>query len=355
MKRRTYGNCYFYSSSFAMERLLQVYSLRLCLNGIAIATSTAVMLLSSQSAWGQSFAEVADAGLSSPSIADPEVFNAEVANAELSDAELSDAERPDAEVFNAEVFNAEIADAEQLQRPAPTGNAADSYVLPNVITRPAESVEPAAEPTKPLATESTPEPTLTDSLSDAQPAPTAAAALSPEQLLTPIQLGATGRGNSSALQALVLPFIPDLPTLEDEHRFIPEPNPAAVISLVIRLRDRKVYVYNRDEIQASFPIAIGRSGWETPTGEHEVLQMVEDPAWQNPFTGDVIPAGPDNPLGVRWIGFWTDGQNHIGFHGTPNESSVGQAASHGCIRMYNRDVVQLFELVEVGTPVTVEP
>lgn len=154
----------------------------------------------------------------------------------------------------------------------------------------------------------------------------------------------------------VVPAIepPPLPSLGEPEQFLPVPS--VVIELVIRLSDRKVYVYEGEDLKASFPIAIGRSGWETPTGDHEVLQMIEDPAWENPFTGDVIPGGDlENPLGRRWIGFWTDGTNFIGFHGTPNEESVGTAASHGCIRMYNQDVMALFEMVEVGTRVTVVP
>jgi hypothetical protein len=127
------------------------------------------------------------------------------------------------------------------------------------------------------------------------------------------------------------------------------------IRLVIRLSERRVFVYRGRSIETSYPIAIGRQGWETPTGTYEVLNMVANPEWQNPFTGAVIPAGPSNPLGERWIGFWTDGSNFIGFHGTPNEASVGTAASHGCIRMYNHHVRQLFEKVALGTPVIVEP
>lgn len=170
-------------------------------------------------------------------------------------------------------------------------------------------------------------------------------------LLTPAEVELPSDEQSS-LQAILGERFPDLPTLDHLDQL---PDPVAKIELVIRLRDRKVYVYERDQVKATFPIAIGRSGWETPTGEHQILQMIKDPSWQNPFNGTVIPAGPDNPLGTRWIGFWTDGQNYIGFHGTPNENSVGTAASHGCIRMYNRDVVQLFEMVEVGTVVRVEP
>ena len=131
--------------------------------------------------------------------------------------------------------------------------------------------------------------------------------------------------------------------------------PETPLRLVIRLSDRRVYVYRGDTVETSFPVAIGRDGWDTPTGEFEVFSMLEDPGWTNPFTDEVFPPGPDNPLGERWIAFWTDGTNQIGFHGTPNRDSVGEAASHGCVRLYNEDVRALYELVSIGTSVTVEP
>ena len=131
--------------------------------------------------------------------------------------------------------------------------------------------------------------------------------------------------------------------------------PNEKIYLVIRLSDRRVYVYQDDQLKTSYPIAIGREGWETPTGTHKVIQKIPNPSWKHPFTGEIIPPGPENPLGKRWIGFWTDGTNYIGFHGTPKEETVGQAASHGCVRMLNQDVLALFEKVGIGTIVVVEP
>ena len=131
--------------------------------------------------------------------------------------------------------------------------------------------------------------------------------------------------------------------------------PEVPVRLVIRLSDRRVYVYRGDAIEKSYPVAIGRAGWETPTGEFQVFSMLENPGWTNPFTDEVFPPGPENPLGERWIAFWTDGTNQIGFHGTPSRDSVGEAASHGCIRMYNEDVSELYQLVSIGTMVTVEP
>ncbi len=129
----------------------------------------------------------------------------------------------------------------------------------------------------------------------------------------------------------------------------------ASLRLVLRLSQRRVYVYQDQQILVSYPVAIGRRGWETPTGQYQVIQKISHPIWQHPFTGEVVPPGPENPLGIRWIGFWTDGTNYIGFHGTPNEETVGQAISHGCVRMFNQDVLALFETVKLGTPVIVEP
>jgi lipoprotein-anchoring transpeptidase ErfK/SrfK len=126
-----------------------------------------------------------------------------------------------------------------------------------------------------------------------------------------------------------------------------------VVSLVLKLKERRVYVYKGDKLLKRYPVAVGKKGWETPTGEWQVMEKIRNPAWTSFKTGEVFPAGVENPLGSRWIGFWTDGQDVIGFHGTPNVKSIGTAASHGCVRMRNRDVKALFPLVKVGTVVKV--
>jgi lipoprotein-anchoring transpeptidase ErfK/SrfK len=123
--------------------------------------------------------------------------------------------------------------------------------------------------------------------------------------------------------------------------------------LVIDLSDRRVYVYQTSQVIASFPLAVGKKGWETPLGNFEVIHMQLHPVWKHPITGKIFESGPDSPLGDRWIGFWSDGHNEIGFHGTPDDSLVGTAVSHGCLRMRNPDVRMLYEKVKVGTPVEV--
>jgi L,D-transpeptidase ErfK/SrfK len=123
--------------------------------------------------------------------------------------------------------------------------------------------------------------------------------------------------------------------------------------LVLNLKQRRLYVYQGQKIITSYPVAIGRRGWETPTGKFTVIQMVREPVWEHPFTGQLVSSGKNNPLGARWIGFWTDGKNFIGFHGTPQENLIGRAVSHGCVRMRDRDIKALFEKVQIGTSVTV--
>lgn len=123
--------------------------------------------------------------------------------------------------------------------------------------------------------------------------------------------------------------------------------------VVVVLSDRRVYVYRYNEVIASYPIAVGKKGWETPTGSFEVMHMQHHPIWRHPITGKVFEAGTDSPLGDRWVGFWSDGRNEIGFHGTPDIDLVGAAVSHGCLRMRNPDVRSLYDKVSLGTPVLV--
>lgn len=125
--------------------------------------------------------------------------------------------------------------------------------------------------------------------------------------------------------------------------------------LMIDLSDRRVYVYREGQLVTSYPIATGQTGWETPLGSFQVLEMQRDPKWQHPITGEVIAPGSANPLGKRWIGFLDEGRAHIGFHGTNQEELIGQAVSHGCIRMRNRDVMALYNQVALGTSVDVRP
>jgi lipoprotein-anchoring transpeptidase ErfK/SrfK len=125
------------------------------------------------------------------------------------------------------------------------------------------------------------------------------------------------------------------------------------VHLLLKLGERRVYVYRGEKLLTKYPVAVGKKKWETPQGKWTVELMLKNPGWTNFKTGEQLAPGPDNPLGQRWIGFWNDGKDEIGFHGTTNLSSIGKAASHGCVRMSNKNVKELFKIVKVGTVVQV--
>jgi lipoprotein-anchoring transpeptidase ErfK/SrfK len=146
-----------------------------------------------------------------------------------------------------------------------------------------------------------------------------------------------------------------LPPLGEATTYLPEQATYLPIRLVVKLSKRRVYVYKGKAAVASYPIAVGKPGWETPLGDYQVFNMEKNPIFKSFKSGRIVNPGPENPLGVRWIGIWTDGKTQLGFHGTNEPELIGQAVSHGCMRMHNKDVMALFEQVAIGTPVKVEP
>lgn len=115
-------------------------------------------------------------------------------------------------------------------------------------------------------------------------------------------------------------------------------------------------LYHNMEVVKRYPVAVGMPSWPTPTGEFKIVSKQKNPAWINPGSSwaanmpKYIPPGPGNPLGTRALALNASG---VLIHGTSNIWSIGTPASHGCIRMYMRDVEDLFERVEVGTPVII--
>lgn len=118
--------------------------------------------------------------------------------------------------------------------------------------------------------------------------------------------------------------------------------------VVVSIPDRKLAVLEDGDVIASFPIAVGAPESPSPTGEFQIVSRVANPTYYRP--GTVIPSGKDNPVGTRWIGL---SQKGYGIHGTNAPKSVGHAASHGCIRLRNRDVERLFSLLQVGDVVQI--
>ena len=125
--------------------------------------------------------------------------------------------------------------------------------------------------------------------------------------------------------------------------------------VVLRIEERRVYLYSGEMLVSSYPVAVGTAETPTPQGDFSVGTMIVNPVWQSPWTNEVHDPGPDSALGVRWIGFADSEAGSFGFHGTPTIESIGTAASNGCVRMRNEDITALFAAVSIGTPVTVEP
>ena len=113
-------------------------------------------------------------------------------------------------------------------------------------------------------------------------------------------------------------------------------------------------LYRDLELTRTYTVAVGAEGLETPEGTYEIQAMEEEPTWYVPesdwagdLAGQVIPPGPDNPIKARWMAIFEG----AGIHGTEETSSLGSAASHGCVRMAIADVEELYDEVEVGTPI----
>ena len=132
---------------------------------------------------------------------------------------------------------------------------------------------------------------------------------------------------------------------------------ATPVAVTVSRAERRVRVFRRGELVKSYRVAVGQPKYPTPTGQFAVQVKEVDPVWNVPqaeWAGDLagksIPSGdPRNPLLARWIAF----AGSVGFHGTQSVDSIGTAASHGCIRMTKADVIDLYERVDVGTPVLV--
>lgn len=117
----------------------------------------------------------------------------------------------------------------------------------------------------------------------------------------------------------------------------------------------RLRLFKRLKMAKAYPIALGQAGLETPAGLYSIANKAVNPAWTVPnsswagsLAGQVIPGGtPQNPLKARWLGVY-DG---VGVHGTSDRGSIGTNASHGCIRMYIEDVIELYDQVPVGAPI----
>ncbi|GAE25549.1 protein erfK/srfK precursor [Halalkalibacter wakoensis JCM 9140] len=105
----------------------------------------------------------------------------------------------------------------------------------------------------------------------------------------------------------------------------------------VSVDNRSLTLRKDNAIQKQYPIAVGRILHETPIGNFIIINKAPNPG---------------GPFGTMWMSL---SKQHYGIHGTNDPSSIGQAVSRGCIRMYNQDVEELASIVPIGTPVTIQP
>lgn len=113
--------------------------------------------------------------------------------------------------------------------------------------------------------------------------------------------------------------------------------------VVVSIPDRKLALLENDQVVSIYPVAVGASVSPSPVGTFTIVNRVSNPTYYKP--GKIVGPGRANPIGTRWIGLSAKG---YGIHGTDAPASIGFAKSHGCIRLRNQDVEQLFARVRSG-------
>jgi len=122
--------------------------------------------------------------------------------------------------------------------------------------------------------------------------------------------------------------------------------PRSARRIVVSITDRKLAVIEADRVVKIFPTAVGAPASPSPVGVYKIVTSIPEPTWY--YKGKIVGPGKTNPLGTRWLGLSIKG---YGIHGTNVPSSIGHNASHGCVRMRNKDVEELFGMVGVGDQV----
>jgi len=132
--------------------------------------------------------------------------------------------------------------------------------------------------------------------------------------------------------------------------------------ILINLAEMRLYFFHppngKEAIVSTFPIGIGRSGYDTPTGDFAVEMKLKNPTWypnnssrlRNPSLPIELPPGPKNPLGKYWIQLSLNG---YGIHGTNRPGTIGKKISLGCIRLFPENIEWLFAQVKAGMPVKI--
>lgn len=154
---------------------------------------------------------------------------------------------------------------------------------------------------------------------------------------------------SQAVDEVVLPVLKVTPKVTE--RTMPS-------TIIVRVDENKLYLYDGFDVVRTWSVATAMPGWITPQGDWNLYRKAVNPTWYNPALDSwgadlpaVVPGGPTAPMGTRALYITAPGLIRV--HGTPADSSIGTYASHGCIRMHNYEIEELYPMVDVGTRVIV--
>jgi len=159
-----------------------------------------------------------------------------------------------------------------------------------------------------------------------------------------------GMGQGSLVAAMVMSALAVMQTMTA----MAQPNATTTATaenapkrvIVVSLEDRKLALVEDGKVKKIYAVAVGKPSTPSPVGTFTIERRVVNPTYSH--DGRVVPPGPGNPVGNRWMGLSIRG---YGIHGTNVPSSIGKAASHGCIRLGKADLEELFAQVAVGDTV----
>src|ERR1700691_5900941 len=150
-------------------------------------------------------------------------------------------------------------------------------------------------------------------------------------------------------QPTAAPTAQAAPTVSTITAAIPAPKAAEPTRvIVVSLADRRLALVEDGQVKQVYTVAVGKDSTPSPTGTFTIVRRVANPTYAH--DGKVIPPGPDNPVGTRWMGLSKPGYS---IHGTNAPKSIGKAASHGCIRMARPDLESLYAQVRTGDTVQI--
>lgn len=173
------------------------------------------------------------------------------------------------------------------------------------------------------------------------------------------EISASAEGLKVNEEATIGAVLEAIPTDERRVPVITEPVAPEITEdvvhhvIVVDISARTLYLYDREEYVGEYVVAVGSDKYPTPPGKYHIYHKEKDPVWlptsdwAEEQKGIPVEPGPDNPLGK----YWMDLGGGIGIHATPYEQSLGEAVSHGCIRMATWAAEELYNTVELGTPV----